>query len=149
MTDSRRTRPRPAPTPGTDEAAERRLRAVTEPLDFSVRETSPVLTLVVRNPLHGTQYLAYLPEHPARTGALCTCPDFARRGVEACKHLEGAFRWIAEHPDREERPRTVATDPYALWAEVDRRRDRARPEAPSGRSLREAGAVLYESKAPA
>ncbi len=124
-----------------DAAAERRRRALEEPLDFTVRETSPLFTVRVRNPLHGTQYDAYVPEYPTASSAMCTCPDFARRAMGTCKHLEGLFRWLASHPAPEPKPRAQEPSTAALWEEIDRRRAR-RPVSPTLVGMREVGELL-------
>ncbi len=119
-------------------------RTREEPLDFTVRETDPLFVLRVRNPLHGTQYEVFLPEFPARESALCTCPDFARRARGTCKHLEGAFRFLEEHPVEAPRPRPAGRPAAAIWATVDIRRAtrKAGPVTLSG--LRAEGAALYD-----
>ena len=124
------------------EAGARRQRALEEPLEYSVVESSPLVVLRVRNPLHGTRYLLYLPAFPARDWGLCTCPDFARRGLGTCKHLEGAASWTAGHPTLEPRPRQPVADPSAIWAAIDRR-GAQRPDAPiTGQRLRAIGSEL-------
>ena len=133
---------RPGPLDSRVEAGERRRRGREEPLQVSVRETSPVPHLRVRNPLHGTQYDLYFPGYPSLEGGLCTCPDFARRGLGTCKHLEAVRLWALEHPDLEPKPRPPGPPAGRLWAEVDRRRSAAR--GTDGRTLRGVGAVLYD-----
>ena len=89
-----------------------------------------------------------LPEFPARTSALCTCEDFARRGLGTCKHIEAAYRWKTVHP---EALPLLSRDPRAsrtrrLWKEIDRRLVGA-PAPKEGsvrRRWRRAGAVLYD-----
>ena len=137
---------RPTRAPGDSEEATRarRRRALEEPLEFSVLETDPGVILRVRNPLHGTQYRLYLPAYPRLDVALCTCPDFARRGLGTCKHLEGAARWIAEHPRLDPVPRSTGERPGELWARIDRRREAVGPDRLSGRALRQVGAALYD-----
>ncbi|HZY91572.1 MAG TPA: hypothetical protein VFG07_02175 [Thermoplasmata archaeon] len=134
-----------APKEGpADETGARRRRAVEEPLDYVAQETSPIVVLRVRNPLHGTQYQIYLPAYPSRDWALCTCPDFARRGLGTCKHLEGTGRWIAEHPVLEPRPRPPSPDVGARWAEIDRRRAVLNAATADGPALRSIGAALFD-----
>lgn len=89
-----------------------------------------------------------LPEFPARTSALCTCEDFARRGLGTCKHIEAAYRWKTEHPEvppllTRDRP---ASRTRGVWREVDRRLAGAlaRTEAADLRKWRRAGTVLYD-----
>lgn len=102
--------------------AERRARAIEEPLDFRPRPEYPFVALEVRNPARRTHYLVLLPALPDRSGALCTCPDFARRGVGTCKHLEAAWLWLPEH-ERElaDLPRSTFEGGPGIWAEIDRR----------------------------
>src|SRR5271170_920842 len=91
------------PAVGTNDdpwaVAERRSRAVEEPLDVRLLAQEPFPLLEVRNPLHRTDYRVMLPTFPDRTVALCTCSDFARRGLGTCKHIEAAGRWLERHPN--------------------------------------------------
>ncbi len=127
--------------------AERRARALEEPLDVRLRSPHPYPVLEVRNPIHGTGYLVMLPEFPARTSALCTCTDFARRGLGTCKHIEAGFRWLSAHPDAaplrppsDDRSRTAG-----VWKKVDQRMTASAKEAgPASRRWRRAGATLFE-----
>ncbi|HYK93864.1 MAG TPA: hypothetical protein VEY07_07485 [Thermoplasmata archaeon] len=140
-------RPRPVDRRGDERADEetgaRRQRAREEPLDFSILETDPGLVLRVRNPLHGTSYRVYRPTYPEPGPSLCTCPDFGRRGLGTCKHLEGATRWLAEHPVVERKARAAPVADGELWQRVIRRMQ-GREGRRDGRSLRAVGAVLYE-----
>ena len=127
---------------------ERRARSIEEPLDVRLRWADVYPLLEVRNPLHGTRYWVMLPEFPARTSALCTCEDFARRGLGTCKHIEAAHRWKVEHPRA---PPLLPRDPRVprtrgLWKEIDRRLAGAidRSEGSVRRRGRRAGAVLYD-----
>lgn len=139
-----------APRVGPDRAAidERRLRSVEEPLDVRLRTDRPYPILEVRNPMHRTAYLVMLPEFPSRESALCTCQDFARRGLGTCKHLEAGFRWLRERPDarpllppRRGRPRLDA-----VWREVERRqRAPVDPKEPESSRLRRPGEALFEA----
>ena len=93
-----------------------------------------------------------LPEFPSPASALCTCEDFARRGLGTCKHIEAAYRWRGEHPDA---PPLLSADPRAvrtrgLWKEIDRRLSAvtSRTEGSVRRRWRRAGAVLYDRPAP-
>ena len=94
--------------------------------------------------MHGTQYLLFLPAYPSVEWGLCTCPDFARRGLGTCKHLEGATRWIPAHP-REGFPPARAVPAPDLWSVIDRRQELARSGAIDGSTLRAIGAVLVEA----
>ncbi len=100
--------------------------------------------LRVRNPLHGTQYLVFLPEYPSRESALCTCPDFARRARGTCKHLEGAVRFLAGRPVEPPRPRAPGRPAVELWEAIDRARAVDAGNPPTLRALRATGALLYE-----
>ena len=128
--------------------SERRSRALEEPLDLRVRQREPYPIVEVRNPLHHTMYLVLRPTYPDRSPALCTCADFARRGLGTCKHIEAADRWLTNHPNAQPSPPPPprVRPPAAVWSEVDRRLER---EALTGRPLslrvREAGAVLYDT----
>ena len=130
-----------------DELSERRSRALEEPLDIVLRQREPYPLVEVRNPLHNTSYLVLRPSFPDRSTDLCTCADFARRGLGTCKHIEAADRWLASHPDA---PPTRAPKPWvrgnAVWKEVDRRLERREREAtPESLRWRRAGAVLFEA----
>jgi len=117
-------RPSARPTPDQEEeaVASRRLRAAEEPLDVRVRYREPVLELEVRNPVHKTRYRVFFPEYPARDAGLCTCTDFARRGLGTCKHLEAAWEWLARQGALPEAPpRPGGSAPVdVLWTAVDR-----------------------------
>jgi hypothetical protein len=113
------------------------------------RPGAPYPQFEVRNPLHGTVYLVMLPEYPERSAELCTCTDFARRGLGTCKHIEAAYRWRGDHPPSEPTatgPRSGSSGPGPLWKEIDRRM--ASPgTGPASLRLRRPGAVLYERTA--
>jgi hypothetical protein len=117
-------RPTAPPPPDEEEAvALRRLRAAEEPLDVRLRYREPSVELEVRNPVHRTSYRVFLPNYPSRDAGLCTCTDFARRGLGTCKHLEAAWDWLAHRPqlpDAPTRPGTF-TSIEALWKGIDRR----------------------------
>ena len=127
--------------------ADRQARSVEEPLDVRLRRDRPYPLLEVRNPLHGTGYLVMLPEYPEQTAALCTCTDFARRGLGTCKHIEAGVRWLAEHRDaRPLRPAGSESPPLsAVWKKVDQRLAAlTKDAAPLSHRWRRPGAVLYE-----
>ncbi len=125
------------------------MRALAEPLDVRWRSREPYPLLEVRNPLRGTRYLVLLPAYPDRESALCTCTDFARRGLGDCKHIESAWRWLGSRsetddplPAVEERPA-----PPAVWEEVDRRLRGDPPlELRDIRALGAPGRVLFERR---
>ncbi len=131
---------------------ERRRRSVEEPLDVRLRvgETYPILS--VRNPLHGTEYLVLWPTYPSPEVTLCTCTDYARRGLGRCKHIEAALRWMESHPgERLVGPRgtrwTARPGP-GLWKRVDRAiKDRAKDPSPASLAVRKPGRLLFERPA--
>jgi hypothetical protein len=144
----KRIPPRRAATPAEDRAAvaDRRTRALEEPLDVRLRTRDPYPILEVRNPLHGTLYLVLLPEHPERTSSLCTCTDFARRGLGTCKHLEAGVRWLRAHEDTTPL-QSVRSGPRSapVWKEIDRRLASAPGTAgPESLRIRRPGAALFE-----
>ena len=123
--------------------AERRQRAIDEPLDVRVRSTEPFLEVEVRNPIHRTGYLVLLPTYPALDVRLCTCTDFARRGLGTCKHVEAVLRWIADHPvDRRVGPK--ARPRSGLWKSIDRSVSAVPTDpAPSSLAWRTPGSWLF------
>ncbi|MGP8158559.1 MAG: hypothetical protein ACLPWO_02985 [Thermoplasmata archaeon] len=130
-----------------DEVSERRSRALEEPLDLRLRQRDPYPLIEVRNPLHRTTYLVMRPAYPERWADLCTCTDFARRGLGTCKHIEAADRWLAHHPDASPSPPPrPLVRPAIVWKEIDRRLERpGRGSLPPSRRWREAGAALFET----
>ncbi len=125
---------------------ERRTRALEESLDVRLRSVHPYALLEVRNPLHGTSYLVMLPGFPRSGVALCTCTDFARRGLGTCKHIEAATRWYSDHADARPLLTRPRTDPAKIWAEVDLRARSSEREGSLLRQLRRVGAALYETE---
>jgi len=132
-----------------EELSERRSRALEEPLDLRLVRREPFPLVEVRNPLHRTAYLVMRPTFPDRAPALCTCPDFARRGLGTCKHIEAADRWLTNHPDAQ--PPAPGRPPErtaAVWKEIDRRLERGgRERLPASVRWRAAGAALFETPA--
>jgi len=129
--------------------AERKSRALEEPLDVRLERREPFPLLEVRNPLHRTDYRVMLPLFPDRSVALCTCTDFARRGLGTCKHIEAAGRWLERHADLPPHRTSTPPDLDAVWAEIDRRlADPASIEGPASRAWRRPGAVLVERAPP-
>ncbi len=123
---------------------ERRIRALEEPLDVEPARRSPFLVLDVRNPIRHTAYRTMFPAYPQLAPALCTCADFARRGLGTCKHLAAAERWLATHADRLPAPdpgrdRRVAE---LGWAEIDRRLATPAPSPRAAVRLRWPGGAL-------
>lgn len=123
--------------------AERRARSLEEPLDVRLRGREPFPLVEVHNPIHRTAYLVMLPEFPSDAVRLCTCSDFARRGLGTCKHVEAAARWLRLHPTAPVPPETgarVGPSPRAgAWEEIDRRLVSESPLA--GRPRRELAIV--------
>ena len=145
--DRRRARPPRVRDPEdlADELSERRSRSLEEPLDLRLRQREPYPLVEVRNPLHRTTYLVMRPTFPELTPALCTCTDFARRGLGTCKHIEAANRWLTNHPNALPTPPMPPTPPVSpLWEEIDRRIERAeRPDRPMSLRVRDPGAALF------
>lgn len=146
MPASRRMTPQPPSTgPGSRQSAvnERRQRAIEEALDVRVRSTDPYLRLEVRNPIHRTGYQVLLPTFPARDVALCTCTDFARRGLGTCKHIEATARWLEGHPA----PKAPGGRPSLrprLWTLIDRAiAARASDRGPESLAWRRPGRLLF------
>lgn len=112
-----------------------------------LRTREPFPILEVRNPLHGTGYRVLLPEWPSRSSALCTCTDFARRGLGTCKHLEAGVRWFGDHPDAKPLSVPAAVPrPSTVWREIESRQGSVPPTPlPDSLRLRRVGAVLYET----
>jgi hypothetical protein len=126
---------------------QRRTRAIEEPLDVRLRSADVYPVLEVRNPLHGTTYRVLLPEFPQVTSALCTCTDFARRGLGTCKHIEAGYRWLTDHPDPAPLLPRGRTLPRltGVWKEIDRRLARvARETGPESGRWRRPGEILFE-----
>ena len=111
-----------------------------------LRQREPYPLVEVRNPLHRTAYLVMRPTYPDREPALCTCTDFARRGLGTCKHIEAADRWLVNHPNATVPPLPkAAVRPAAVWHEIDRRlQEKPGPNLPASRRIRVAGAALFD-----
>jgi len=127
--------------------SERRSRALEEPLDLRLRQREPYPLIEVRNPLHRTAYLVMRPTYPDREPALCTCTDFARRGLGTCKHIEAVDRWLPNHADATPSPAPKSSvRPASVWHEIDRRLEReTKAGRPAALRFRDAGATLFES----
>lgn len=103
----------------------------------------------VRNPLHETHYRVMLPEYPERASALCTCTDFARRGLGSCKHVEATLRWVHFHPNDALPGPPGPTLSGSVWPEIDRRLAEERSDsAPLSLRIRRPGAVLFDIRPP-
>jgi len=88
-----------------------------------------------------------LPEFPSGSSALCTCTDFARRGLGSCKHIVAADRWFRANPEAPaggkeiESPRRLSE----VWREIDRRlADLDSARRADVRKITRPGAALYE-----
>jgi hypothetical protein len=130
--------------------AERRSRAVEEPLDLRLTARQPFVRLEVANPLHHSVYEVLFPGAPDLTVALCTCTDFARTGLGTCKHVEAARRFLERHPNAPlQGPAPPPWDGAPAWQEIDRRlADPTVAGLPKSLAWRWAGAVLYERAPP-
>ncbi|HYB78455.1 MAG TPA: hypothetical protein VEG66_01665 [Thermoplasmata archaeon] len=130
-----------------EELSERRSRALEEPLDLRLRQREPFPVVEVRNPLHRTTYLVLRPTFPDRDPALCTCPDFTRRGLGTCKHIEATDRWLTNHPAATpSSPPKAGPSAAMVWREIDLRLAREPPRGvPWSRRLREPGAALIDT----
>lgn len=111
-----------------------------------VAADEPYRLIEVRNPIHRTAYLVMLPEFPARSPALCTCTDFARRGLGTCKHIEAGWRWLDRHPEAHAAAGAPTTAPPGdVWSEIDRReKDLPTGSRLTGRVLARPGGALFE-----
>ncbi len=96
--------------------------------------------------MRGTVYSVLVPEYPSRESAMCSCPDFGRRGLGTCKHVEASLLWLEEHR-AEAAPDPAALDPASVeecWKEIDRQIDRVNSDAhPSPLTVRVPGSILY------
>jgi hypothetical protein len=108
-----------APGPSPEELSRaRRTRALEEPLDVRPRIGSFYAEFEVRNPRHATRYAVFLPEFPGKSGALCNCTDFGRRGLGTCKHIESVLLWMSENSGSGH-PQPAPFDGRASWAHID------------------------------
>lgn len=126
---------------------ERRKRSIEEPLDVRMRQAAPYPILAVRNPLHGTEYLVLFPVYPSPDITICTCTDFARRGLGRCKHIEAATRWLDNPLHRRpiRTPASRSTAPVGLWKRIDRAvAGRESDPGPASLSWRRPGRLLFE-----
>ncbi len=112
-----------------------------------LRGTEPFVRLEVLNPIHRTSYRVFLPLFPQRDAALCTCPDFARRGLGTCKHLEAVWSWLGAPPRLPGEALSAPAGPAVerLWKEIDRRlAELARTPPHEIREVDRPGNVLWE-----
>ncbi len=137
----------PNRTAGSSAIDQRRYRALSEPLDCRWLSREPYPMVEVRNPIRHTQYRTLWPAYPDRSPSLCTCTDYARRGLGDCKHLEAAWRWLARAPPEAVPPEepTAPRSPQAVWAGVDRSLAAAPPATERGiREIGTTGRVLID-----
>jgi len=146
-----RASPRRSAAADTEALATRRRRAAEELLEVRLRYRTPVLELEVRNPVHRTSYRVLLPEYPLRESALCTCTDFARRGLGTCKHVEAGWDWLRGLGSLPEAPSApaIVPAPAETWNEIDRRLASLIRSGPRRvREVEAAGSVLFEGTPP-
>ena len=144
----RRAPPRPSPDPGDEEPkAARRRRASEESLDVRARSDRPYPSYEVRNPIHGTRYRVLAPDLREEPIYLCPCPDFGRRDVGTCKHVEAVRIHRAAEPEAP--PAGPRRDVEGLWRRIDERRARlGTPPLRDLRPLEAIGRVLIEAEGP-
>jgi hypothetical protein len=146
----RQKRAREAPEAEGSESAEltdRRSRALEEPLEARLLSRRAYPLLEVRNPVHRTSYLVMFPEFPSEASAMCTCTDFARRGLGTCKHIVAANRWLRANPDAEPAGHDPAPEPRPVdvWKEIDRKLAELGPGRDADvRKLARPGTSLFE-----
>ena len=147
MPDSRGRRAPESERPSEELSAERRSRALEEPLDVRPRPGSPYAGFEVRNPRRKTRYQVLMPEFPGRGAEFCSCSDFGRRGIGTCKHLEAVQLWIHEHPG-EGGPTPEPFSGASTWASIDRGvRVAEGDRSPDPIRYRKAGRALIEPTA--
>lgn len=112
--------PGPRSPPGPEAVSrardERRQRARREALDVREKADRPYRSFEVRNPMHGTHYRVLAPGPEPLL--LCPCPDFGRRDVGTCKHVEAVRAFLAESGSPPA-PRRPGPDPEPLWRAVE------------------------------
>jgi hypothetical protein len=142
---ARRSAPPEDPEAPARARDDRRRRALEEALDVQERTDRPYRSFEVRNPVHSTHYRVLGPEVPGIL--LCPCPDFGRRDVGTCKHVEAVLAYLTTHPEAPETRRPVATEPW--WERIEAQL-RKSPGAPLTdlRSLWAPGRVLTGAPGP-
>jgi hypothetical protein len=65
----------------------------------------------------GQTYHVLLPSFPSREGAQCSCPDFLRRGLGTCKHMEAVLAYAAINPPPA--PKASSSSETVSWAELE------------------------------
>ncbi len=125
---------------------DRMARAVTQRLRVRPVPGQPFWVLAVRNPVHHTHYLVFLPDPPSGEAQFCSCEDFARRGMGTCKHVEAATAWIESHPDVS-RPALRHRGVASIWRAIDAARIESKSSVvPDAVRLRKPGQVLFENR---
>ena len=132
MTPARTSAPRRAPEDQARE--ERRRRARQESLDVRERVDRPYRSFEVRNPVHGTHYRVLAPGTPALL--LCPCPDFGRRDVGTCKHVEAVRTYLASGVAPVARPAEARGTTEPLWRTIDGELAGLARDAPAATLLR-------------
>jgi hypothetical protein len=123
---------------------DRMARAVTERLRVRPVPGQPFWVLAVRNPVHRTHYQVCLPEYPSGEAQFCSCPDFARRGIGTCKHVEAAAAWLAAHPEVTLGP-SRRSGASTLWRAIDAAREEYPSDPrPAAIRLRASGRTLFD-----
>lgn len=97
----------------------------------------------------GGRYRVLLPSFPARDGAQCNCPDFTRRGLGSCKHVEAALAYASLNPPKTE---SAAPDFSVDWerlgaeasALAERVVEKNLKAEDAAREMRKLGRVLTE-----
>jgi len=141
----RRRRPSEPPEDPGKARDERRQRARDEALDVQERDDRAYRSFEVRNPVHGTHYRVLAPE--AAEVLLCPCPDFGRRDVGTCKHVEAVLAHLRSHPASP--PPAARPDTEGTWRRIEAA-VRAYPALPlrSLAPLWEAGRLLRPAPGP-
>ena len=129
--------------------ADRRQRAREEALTVRERGERPYRSFEVRNPVHGTRYLVLAPDSGGETLLLCPCPDFGRRDVGTCKHVEAVRLHLAQPegpvPAGVDRTRSDRTEP--VWLKIEEALQDLGPVPPADlRPLSRIGRLLIESE---
>ncbi len=87
-------------------------------MEIRPRDDRPYRSFEVRNPIHGTRYRVLAPGPRGEEVLLCPCPDFGRRDVGTCKHVEAVRAELSRAPSEPERPRS--SPPVGeLWERIE------------------------------
>jgi hypothetical protein len=105
----------------------------------------PYRSFEVRNPVHRTRYRVLSPGNPPVL--LCPCPDFGRRDVGTCKHVEAVRAYRATHGEEGTPRPPPATEPW--WERIEREvRAYSAGDLHDLRPLWAAGRILTEGPGP-